>query len=57
MNYLERVKERLRGAGYDGSLLKENDLLLALDSKGQIMKDNSGEPDIIICNFEIVWKT
>lgn len=55
-SYLDKVKERLRAAGYDGSLLKPNDLLLALDSKGEIMKDESGEPDIIICNFEILWK-
>lgn len=54
--YLEKIKERLRGAGYDGSLLKANDLLLALDTRGGIMKDSAGEPDIIICNFEIVWK-
>ncbi len=52
---LERVKERLRGAGYDGSLLKANDLLISLDSGGQVMKDTSGEPDVIICNFEILW--
>jgi hypothetical protein len=54
--YLEKTVERLRVAGYDGSLLKANDLLLALDAKGQIMKDASGEPDIIICNFEVLWK-
>jgi hypothetical protein len=54
--YLEKIKERLRTAGYDGSLLKGNDLLLALDSKGQIMKDRDGESDVIICNFGIVWK-
>jgi hypothetical protein len=23
---------------------------------GEIMKDKSGEPDIIICNFEVIWK-
>jgi hypothetical protein len=54
--YLEKVKERLRTAGYDGSLLKANDVLLAMDAKGTIMKDRSGEPDIIICNFEVLWK-
>ena len=54
--YPRRVKERLQGAGYDGSLLKSNDLLLAMDAKGQPMKDKTGEPDIIICNFEILWK-
>jgi hypothetical protein len=54
--YLERVKERLRTAGFDGSLLKAHDLLLALDSKGRIMNDATGEPDVIICNFETIWK-
>ncbi len=55
-SYLDRVKERLQAAGYDGSLLKSNDLLLAMDAKGQPMKDRNGEPDVIICNFEILWK-
>jgi hypothetical protein len=54
--FLEKTIKRLRGAGYDGSLLKPNDLLLAIDSKGEIMKDKSGEPDVIICNFEVIWK-
>ncbi|MCK9420275.1 MAG: hypothetical protein M0R70_12935 [Nitrospirae bacterium] len=54
--FLERVISRLREAGYNGSLLKANDLLLAVDSNGEIMKDKSGEPDIIICNFEVLWK-
>jgi hypothetical protein len=55
-DFMEKIVGRLRDAGYDGSLLKANDLLLALDSKGQIMKDKTGEPDVIICNFEILWK-
>ncbi|HUJ19606.1 MAG TPA: hypothetical protein VL197_16590 [Nitrospirota bacterium] len=54
---LEKVKERLRAVGYDGSLLKENDLLLALDSRGQVVREKDGQPDVIICNFEILWKT
>jgi hypothetical protein len=53
---LEKVIARLREAGYDGSLLKPNDLLFAIDSKGEIMKEKSGEPDVIICNFEVIWK-
>lgn len=56
LKYLERMKERLNQAGYDGSLLKPDDLLLALDSKGSIMRDKSGEPDVIICDFETLWK-
>jgi hypothetical protein len=54
--YLERVKERLRKAGYDGSLLKTYDILLTLDAKGGIMNDSSGEPDLIICDFQTLWK-
>ena len=54
--YLDTVIDRLRIAGYDGTLLKANDLLLALNAKGEIMKDRTNEPDLIICNFEIIWK-
>jgi hypothetical protein len=54
--YLEKVVARLREAGYDGSLLKPNDLLLAMDAGGAIIKDRSGKPDVIICNFEVIWK-
>jgi hypothetical protein len=53
---LEKSIARLREVGYDGSLLKPNDLLIAIDSHGEIMKDKSGEPDVIICNFEVLWK-
>ena len=54
---LDKVMSRLKAAGYDGSLLKLNDLLLALDSRGEVVKDRSGEPEVIICNFEVLWKT
>lgn len=53
---LIEVKERLKDAGYNGSLLKTNDLLLAIDDKGNIMKNSSGKPEVIICNFELIWK-
>lgn len=53
---LENVKENLKNAGYDGSSLKANDLLLAIDSKGKIMNNSYGKPEVIICNFELIWK-
>ncbi|MEK6580781.1 MAG: hypothetical protein AABZ25_00165 [Nitrospirota bacterium] len=53
---LDKAKERLKNAGYDGSLLKTNDLLLAVNDDGEIMKNNSGESEVIICNFELIWK-
>jgi hypothetical protein len=52
---LLKVKERLKQAGYDGSLLKRTDLLLAIDSSGKIMNNTYGEPEGIICNFELIW--
>jgi len=54
--YLDRIISRLRDAGYDGSLLKMNDLLLAMNSRDEVVKDRSGEPDLIVCNFETLWK-
>jgi hypothetical protein len=54
--YLETVIGRLKNAGYDGTLLKVNDLLLTLNTRGEIVQDRSGQPDLIICNFETLWK-
>ncbi len=53
---LERVKKNLMNVNYDGSLLKPNDLLLAIDSNGEIVGDNSSNTLVIICNFERIWK-
>lgn len=54
--FLDAVKEKLRQNGFDGSALKLNDLLLAVNDAGEAMKNASGEPEIIICNFELIWK-
>jgi len=53
---LGKVKEKLRKAGYDGSLLRRNDLLVVMDNNGKLMKNSKGEPEVIICNFELIWK-
>ena len=55
-DFLDAVKRKLKLHGFDGSSLRVNDLLLAIDDKQQIMKNNSGEPVVIICNFELIWK-
>lgn len=55
-DFLNNIKESLRKEGFDGSSLKENDLLLAIDGKGETLKDRSGKPVVIICNFELIWK-
>jgi serine/threonine protein kinase len=56
LEFLDTVKEKLEQHGFDGSSLKANDLLVALDDKKKIMKNNSGEPVVLICNFELIWK-
>ena len=53
---MERVKQNLKNVSYDGSLLKPNDLLLAIDRNGEIAEDNSGNTLVIVCNFERIWK-
>ncbi len=53
---LARTKEKLEGANYDGSLLKPDDLLLTINNKGEIVKDKTGNPFVVICNFEVILK-
>ncbi|GBE03515.1 MAG TPA: hypothetical protein ENH01_13435 [Nitrospirae bacterium] len=53
---LEKVKVKLEKAGYIGTLLKLDDLVLSLDNDGSIVKDNTGSPLVVICNFEYIWK-
>ncbi|RJQ50433.1 MAG: hypothetical protein C4538_00095 [Nitrospiraceae bacterium] len=52
----KKVKENLSDNNYDGSLLKLNDLLLAVSDTGEIVNDSTGNPLVIICNFELIWK-
>ena len=54
--FMDAVKEKLKNCGFDGSSLRTNDLLLALDDSSKIMQDNFGEPVVLICNFELIWR-
>ena len=53
---MDKVKNRLLNAGYDGSLLKINDFLIVMDNKGTLVTKSSGDPEVFICNFELIWK-
>lgn len=55
-SFLDTVKAKLLMHGFDGASLKANDLLLAVDDSGAVMQDRSGKPQVIICNFELIWK-
>jgi hypothetical protein len=52
--FLNELKERLKNAGY--SLLRKNDLLLAVGEDGDLMRNSSGNPEVILCNFQRIWK-
>ena len=52
----DAVRQKLKTAGYDGSLLRGNDVLLALDPDGEIVKDRDNSPEARICNFELIRK-
>ena len=54
--HLDMIKKKLHLNGFDGSSLKLNDLLVALDSNSGFLKDAAGGPLVIICNFELIWK-
>jgi hypothetical protein len=56
MMLLEKVKNDLAEAGYDGMYLKPDDLLIAIDGRGDIVMDDSGLPMVVICNFEALYR-
>jgi hypothetical protein len=48
------VNQRLIAAGFDGSLLGGNDILVSLDPKGELVKTQEGALEWRICNFELL---
>jgi hypothetical protein len=52
----DKVQTNLRNLGYDGALLRGNDLLLALDPDNKLLKDAEGLPEVRICSFELIKK-
>jgi hypothetical protein len=50
----EGMLRQLRAAGYDGSLLRGNDMLLAVEAEGNLLRNEDGQPQVRICNFELI---
>lgn len=48
------VLNKLAGLGFDGRLLKGNDLLCALMPDGKLMPGENGMPHVRICNLELI---
>jgi hypothetical protein len=53
---MQRVVARLREVGYDGALLAENDLLLAVDPAQGLVCEASGHIEARICSLELVYR-
>jgi hypothetical protein len=52
---LERVRSRLREVGFDGTLLAENDLLLAIAPGQGFVIDDEGEIEARISSLELIY--
>jgi hypothetical protein len=52
---LERVRARVREAGFDGTLLAENDLLLAIAPGQGFIMDDDDEIEARISNLELIY--
>jgi hypothetical protein len=52
----DSVLRRLDDAGFDGSLLEGNDILLTVDPDGRLFPAGDGKPEARICNFELIRK-
>ncbi len=52
---LERVRARVREAGFDGTLLAENDLLLSIAPGQGFIIDDEGEIEARISNLELIF--
>ncbi len=51
-----RVISSMKNIGYDGSLLQANDIIISYNTKGDIVKDNEGYPELRITNLEFIRK-
>jgi hypothetical protein len=51
---VEATTARLYDEGYDGRLLKLNDLIFCVDEDGTLLTDACGDPEARICNFGLI---
>lgn len=52
----KKILKRLFDCGFDGTFLKYNDLLVVINPHGKLILDEDGDPEIRICNFELIKK-
>jgi len=56
LKLLRRAKDKLLRAGFEDLNFRGNHLLISLDSKNNLVRDNHGMPELRVCNFEFIKK-
>ena len=56
LRIVQATTARLQDEGYDGRLLKLNDLIFGIDEDGTLLTDACGEPEARICNLGLIGK-
>ncbi len=51
---LERMRGRLREAGFEPLRLKEDHVLLSVGADGALLREADGSPELRLCNFELL---
>jgi len=54
--HISRVVSRLKNIGYNGNLLQPDDIIITYDTKGEIVKDSEGYPELRITNLDFIRK-
>lgn len=52
---LQMTQDRMKHIQLDGQLLELNDLLVAIDPYGHMVKDREGRYEVRICNFDLIY--
>jgi len=51
-----RTIDKIKNLGYDASLLRYNDILIAIHEKNGILTDHEGAPEMHVCDFELIYQ-
>ncbi len=50
-------RDRLAVAGFEDLSLSGKHLLLSLCDRGELVRSNTGDPEVVVCNFELLRRT
>ncbi|MBN2406347.1 MAG: hypothetical protein JXJ19_01510 [Elusimicrobia bacterium] len=54
INLLNTAKKRLLGVGVEDLNLRGNHIIISLNGKGELVRDEKGDPELRLCNFEFL---